>query len=138
MYASIAPALSLLSSLYSFIIYAKPVANCSVDVCSFHFIAFMLYSYKFSPSNHLHLILFLHDLISYGAGGGGAYGGCGAEGCAGPVDGVGVVTVAGEVIWMWLEDVVVAGAVIGKWVVSRSWSEMRYAFYFVWCTCKFS
>jgi hypothetical protein len=80
----------------------------------------MLYSCKFSPSNHLYLIFFLHDLISDGAGDGGADGGCGAGGCAGSVDFAGVVTVVGEVVWMRLRDVVVAGAVIGKWVVRRS------------------
>ena len=80
----------------------------------------MLYSYKFSPSNHLHLILFLHDLISDGAGDGCSCGGCGAGGCAGSVDVAGVVTVVGLAVWIRLRGGVVAGAVIGKWVVSRS------------------
>ena len=58
----------------------------------------------------------------------------------------------GRVGCSWLSDVVVAGVVYGgmlsvggmrvvdvakgMWVVSRSWSDTRYAFCDVWCTCN--
>ena len=32
--------------------------------------------------------------------------------------------------------VMVVGALRGMWVVSRSWSDTRYAFCDVWCTCN--
>jgi hypothetical protein len=99
--------------------FLKSIANCSVDVCSFHFIALMLYSYMFSPSNHLHLIFSLHGLYYVAAEVDVYYGGCGAGGCGGSVDVVDIGTVAGGVSWIRFSGVVV-GAVIGKWVVSRS------------------
>jgi hypothetical protein len=91
------------------------VINSSVLVCSFHFRALMLYSAKLAPSIHLHFIYFLLVPICFSAG-------CWAERMCGEGEGAAVAVLEfgeGEVL------VGARGRWVGRWVVSRSWSEIR-------------